>query len=47
MPVAEAVDLTPRGRNEKGPDGKSMDWVKRHDQYEDKSVAKSCCEAHA
>ena len=24
------LDLTPKGRNEKGP----MDWVRRHDLYE-------------
>jgi len=24
------LDLTPKGRNEKGP----IDWVRRHDRYE-------------
>lgn len=27
------LDLTPKGRNETGPTGTLMDWVKRHDQY--------------
>jgi predicted dithiol-disulfide oxidoreductase (DUF899 family) len=42
------LDVTPKGRNEKGPDGKLVDWVKRHDQYEAKP-ATGCChdEAHA
>jgi predicted dithiol-disulfide oxidoreductase (DUF899 family) len=59
MPVAEAIDiilsvnhfldLMPLGRNERGPDGNVVDWVRRHDQYEDKPASKSCChdEAHA
>ena len=29
------LDLTPLGRNETGPNGNLMDWVKRHDQYEE------------
>jgi predicted dithiol-disulfide oxidoreductase (DUF899 family) len=43
------LDLTPKGRNERGPDGKMGGWVKRHDQYEDKPASSSCCddEAHA
>jgi predicted dithiol-disulfide oxidoreductase (DUF899 family) len=42
------LDLTPKGRNERGPEGKMVDWVKRHDQYEDQPAASSCChdEAH-
>jgi len=31
------LDLTPKGRNESGP----MDWVKRHDEYEDSARARS------
>ena len=31
------LDLTPKGRNESGP----MDWVKRHDEYEDSAGARS------
>jgi predicted dithiol-disulfide oxidoreductase (DUF899 family) len=27
------LDLTPRGRNENGPNFNLMDWVKRHDEY--------------
>lgn len=33
------LDLTPKGRNEKG----TMDWVKLHDEYEGRPVAHSCC----
>ena len=29
------LDLTPRGRNEIGPNFNLMDWVKRHDEYGD------------
>lgn len=29
------LDMTPLGRNENGPHHNLMDWVKRHDQYED------------
>lgn len=32
------LDLTPKGRNENG----IMDWMRRHDEYED-SAPKSCC----
>jgi predicted dithiol-disulfide oxidoreductase (DUF899 family) len=28
------LDLTPKGRNEKGPDGKRIDWVRYHDRYD-------------
>jgi predicted dithiol-disulfide oxidoreductase (DUF899 family) len=30
-----ALDLTPKGRNEKGPGGNLTDWVRHHDKYED------------
>jgi predicted dithiol-disulfide oxidoreductase (DUF899 family) len=33
------LDLTPKGRNEKT----TMDWVKRHDEYETPDGAPSCC----
>jgi predicted dithiol-disulfide oxidoreductase (DUF899 family) len=36
------LDLTPKGRNE----NETMDWVKRHDEYEAESVA-SCCHTPA
>jgi predicted dithiol-disulfide oxidoreductase (DUF899 family) len=36
------LDMAPLGRNEKGPYGNLMDWVKRHDEY-DAAAAKSCC----
>jgi predicted dithiol-disulfide oxidoreductase (DUF899 family) len=28
------IEMTPLGRNENGPHHNLMDWVKRHDQYE-------------
>src|SRR5207244_2049486 len=27
------LDLTPKGRNENGPNYNLMDWVRRHDEY--------------
>jgi len=36
------LDMTPKGRNETGPNGNLMDWVKRHDQYETEE-SESCC----
>ena len=43
------LDLVPKGRNERGPDGKIVGWVRRHDQYDDAPKAAACChdEAHA
>ena len=38
------LDLTPKGRNETGPNHNLMDWVRRHDEYEDTSAVASCCE---
>ena len=29
------LDLLPKGRDENGPNYNLMDWVKRHDMYED------------
>jgi predicted dithiol-disulfide oxidoreductase (DUF899 family) len=29
------LDVTPKGRNETGPNHNLTDWVKRHDEYED------------
>lgn len=29
------LDFTPKGRNETGPNHNLMDWVRRHDEYED------------
>ena len=34
------LDMTPLGRNEKTG---IMDWVKRHDEYENAAQTKSCC----
>jgi len=28
------LDITPKGRNETGPNGNLTDWVRRHDRYE-------------
>lgn len=33
------LDLTPKGRNEE----EIMDWVRRHDEYDDAPKSKSCC----
>jgi predicted dithiol-disulfide oxidoreductase (DUF899 family) len=33
------LDLTPKGRNETGPNHDLTDWVRRHDEYEDRRVA--------
>ncbi len=37
------LDMTPKGRNETGPHGNLMDWVKRHDRYDDAPALTSCC----
>jgi predicted dithiol-disulfide oxidoreductase (DUF899 family) len=37
------LDLTPKGRNETGPDYNLMDWVRRHDEYEGAKGTGSCC----
>lgn len=37
------LDRTPKGRNEKT----IMDWVRRHDEYEEKPTARACCGALA
>ena len=41
------LDLTPKGRSERGPDGKMVGWVKRHDQYGDVPKAAACCHDEA
>lgn len=38
------LDLTPKGRNETGPNRNLTDWVRRHDEYEDAAAAASCCQ---
>ena len=35
------LDLTPKGRNETG----TMNWMKRHDEYETTGNAPSCCQS--
>jgi predicted dithiol-disulfide oxidoreductase (DUF899 family) len=37
------LDRTPKGRNETGPNHNLMDWVRRHDEYEDVARSASCC----
>jgi predicted dithiol-disulfide oxidoreductase (DUF899 family) len=32
------LDLTPKGRNETGPHRNLMDWVRRHDEYDDPAL---------
>lgn len=39
MGVFMYLDMTPRGRNET----EIMDWVRRHDEYEDAPHSESCC----
>ena len=34
------LDLTPKGRNENGPYFNLMDWVRRHDEYEDEQMGR-------
>jgi predicted dithiol-disulfide oxidoreductase (DUF899 family) len=35
------LDVTPKGRNENGPNFNLTDWVKRHDEYEAGAAASS------
>ncbi len=35
------LDLTPKGRNEAG----TMDWVRRHDEYDKSARSADCCQA--
>ncbi|TIX61438.1 MAG: DUF899 domain-containing protein, partial [Mesorhizobium sp.] len=37
------LDMTPKGRNETGPYGGLMDWVRLHDEYGDVSEPPSAC----
>jgi predicted dithiol-disulfide oxidoreductase (DUF899 family) len=37
------LDLTPKGRNETGPNYNLMDWVRRHYEYEDVKDPEACC----
>jgi predicted dithiol-disulfide oxidoreductase (DUF899 family) len=37
------LDLTPKGRNESGPNNDMRDWVRHHDKYVDSPKAASCC----
>jgi predicted dithiol-disulfide oxidoreductase (DUF899 family) len=52
-----ALDLTPRGRNETGPNHNLTDWVRHHDRYGDaghvndkgrwvSADAAGCCSTH-
>jgi predicted dithiol-disulfide oxidoreductase (DUF899 family) len=39
------LDMTPKGRDETGPYGGLMDWVRLHDEYEDgREPPPACCE---
>jgi predicted dithiol-disulfide oxidoreductase (DUF899 family) len=35
------LDITPKGRNELGPNGNLTDWVRHHDKYQDKGYVDS------
>ena len=41
------LDRTPKGRNETGPHHNLMDWVRRHDEYDDVKSASACHGAQA
>jgi predicted dithiol-disulfide oxidoreductase (DUF899 family) len=45
------LDLTPKGRNENGPNFDLTDWVRRHDQYDNDGQSSQSCghggESHA
>jgi predicted dithiol-disulfide oxidoreductase (DUF899 family) len=36
------LDMTPMGRNETGPHHNLMDWVRRHDEYDNTPAPSSC-----
>lgn len=38
------LDLTPKGRNETGPNHDLTDWVRHHDRYD--TAGPSCCREH-
>ena len=39
------LDMTPKGRNETGPYHGLMDWVRLHDEYQDRTKDRpDCCE---
>jgi predicted dithiol-disulfide oxidoreductase (DUF899 family) len=39
------LDMTPKGRDENGPYQSLMDWVRLHDEYQDRQAYKpSCCD---
>ena len=37
------LDITPKGRNENGPNYSLADWVRHHDRYEPAPAADGCC----
>lgn len=37
------LDITPKGRNETGPDFSLTDWVRHHDKYDNAQGKSSCC----
>ncbi|WP_031237298.1 DUF899 domain-containing protein [Asticcacaulis sp. AC460] len=40
--VFQLLDMTPKGRNETGPNGDLTDWVKHHDKYDSGSSSCGC-----
>jgi predicted dithiol-disulfide oxidoreductase (DUF899 family) len=38
IPAYGLLDITPKGRDETGPTHSLMDWVRRHDEYENSGV---------
>ncbi|MEZ0273739.1 MAG: DUF899 domain-containing protein [Roseimicrobium sp.] len=40
------LDITPKGRNESGPNFNLMDWVKHHDKYKAANGAAGACCCH-
>jgi predicted dithiol-disulfide oxidoreductase (DUF899 family) len=43
MGAYKLLDMTPKGRNETGPNYNLMDWVKRHDEYREINLPVECC----
>lgn len=41
------IDMTPKGRNETGPNHNLTDWVKRHDEYDSAKDAACCGASHS
>jgi predicted dithiol-disulfide oxidoreductase (DUF899 family) len=37
------LDMTPKGRNESGPNHDLTDWVRLHDSYDGATDSHACC----